>query len=186
MRFSMLYSGEQILSFKPCLVFYAGDSLKKQKPKRRGRTDNVKRVYPHIICWGYKNISINKQGLGDILETQFKWKHMPIIFLQNFGAEPDYFFFTNFSGKIIFQVPFGANLFFSCLSKARIFFPKNIHPPTTTPITMPIMDTDRKGNGNAYRTCTAMQRRAKNPKYFDSWKCLRFWCIKDKTALFRF
>ena len=28
MRFSMLYSGEQILSFKPCLVFYAGDSLK--------------------------------------------------------------------------------------------------------------------------------------------------------------
>ena len=27
MRFSMLYSGEQILSFKPCLVFYAGDSL---------------------------------------------------------------------------------------------------------------------------------------------------------------
>ena len=29
MRFSMLYSGEQILSFKSCLVFYAGDSLKK-------------------------------------------------------------------------------------------------------------------------------------------------------------
>ena len=28
MRFSMLYSGEQILSFKLCLVFYAGDSLK--------------------------------------------------------------------------------------------------------------------------------------------------------------
>ena len=27
MRFSMLYSGEQILSFKLCLVFYAGDSL---------------------------------------------------------------------------------------------------------------------------------------------------------------
>ena len=27
MRFSMLYSGEQILSFKSCLVFYAGDSL---------------------------------------------------------------------------------------------------------------------------------------------------------------
>ena len=26
MRFSMLYSGEQILSFKSCLVFYAGDS----------------------------------------------------------------------------------------------------------------------------------------------------------------
>ena len=25
--FSMLYSGEQILSFKSCLVFYAGDSL---------------------------------------------------------------------------------------------------------------------------------------------------------------
>ena len=30
MRFSMLYSGEQILSFKLCLVFYAGDSLKLQ------------------------------------------------------------------------------------------------------------------------------------------------------------
>ena len=30
MRFSMLYSGEQILSFKPCLVFYAGDSLSKE------------------------------------------------------------------------------------------------------------------------------------------------------------
>ena len=29
MRFSMLYSGEQILSFKPCIVFYAGDSLTK-------------------------------------------------------------------------------------------------------------------------------------------------------------
>ena len=29
MRFSMLYSGEQNLSFKSCLVFYAGDSLKK-------------------------------------------------------------------------------------------------------------------------------------------------------------
>ena len=28
MRFSMLYSGEQILSFKSCLIFYAGDSLK--------------------------------------------------------------------------------------------------------------------------------------------------------------
>ena len=28
MRFSMLYSREQILSFKSCLVFYAGDSLK--------------------------------------------------------------------------------------------------------------------------------------------------------------
>ena len=27
MRFSMLYSGEQILSFKSCLIFYAGDSL---------------------------------------------------------------------------------------------------------------------------------------------------------------
>ena len=27
MQFSMLYSGEQILSFKLCLVFYAGDSL---------------------------------------------------------------------------------------------------------------------------------------------------------------
>ena len=27
MRFSMLYSGEQILSFKSCLVFNAGDSL---------------------------------------------------------------------------------------------------------------------------------------------------------------
>ena len=28
MRFSMLYSGEQILSFITCLVFYAGDSLR--------------------------------------------------------------------------------------------------------------------------------------------------------------
>ena len=27
MRFLMLYSGEQILSFKSCLVVYAGDSL---------------------------------------------------------------------------------------------------------------------------------------------------------------
>ena len=27
MRFSMLYSREQILSFKSCLVFYAGDSF---------------------------------------------------------------------------------------------------------------------------------------------------------------
>ena len=29
MRFSMLYSGEQILSFKSCLVFDAGDALSK-------------------------------------------------------------------------------------------------------------------------------------------------------------
>ena len=29
MRFSMLYSGEQILSFKSCFVFYAEDSLNK-------------------------------------------------------------------------------------------------------------------------------------------------------------
>ena len=28
MQFSMLYSGEQNLSFKSCLIFYAGDSLK--------------------------------------------------------------------------------------------------------------------------------------------------------------
>ena len=28
MRFSMLYSGDQVLSFKPCLLFYAGDSLR--------------------------------------------------------------------------------------------------------------------------------------------------------------
>ena len=27
MQFSILYSGEQILSFKSCLIFYAGDSL---------------------------------------------------------------------------------------------------------------------------------------------------------------
>ena len=27
MWFSMLYSGKQILSFKPCFLFYAGDSL---------------------------------------------------------------------------------------------------------------------------------------------------------------
>ena len=30
MQFSMLYSGEQILSFKVYLVFYAGDSLRNQ------------------------------------------------------------------------------------------------------------------------------------------------------------
>ena len=35
MRFSMLYSGEQILSFKSCLVFYAGDSLSNTKKKQR-------------------------------------------------------------------------------------------------------------------------------------------------------
>ena len=28
MRFSMLYSREQVLSFKPCLLFYAGDALR--------------------------------------------------------------------------------------------------------------------------------------------------------------
>ena len=26
----MLYSGEQVLSFKPCLLFYSGDSLKSE------------------------------------------------------------------------------------------------------------------------------------------------------------
>ena len=38
----------------------------------------------------------------DILETQFKWKHMQIFFFcTKFWAEPDYFF-TNFLGKNIF------------------------------------------------------------------------------------
>ena len=31
MRFSMLYSGEKILSFKPCLLFYTGESLNLSK-----------------------------------------------------------------------------------------------------------------------------------------------------------
>ena len=35
MRFSMLYSGEQILSFKSCFVFYAGDSWKMERQKRK-------------------------------------------------------------------------------------------------------------------------------------------------------
>ena len=40
MQFSMLQSGEQILSYKLCLVFYAGDSLTVLK----------------IVIWGGKEL----------------------------------------------------------------------------------------------------------------------------------
>ena len=81
----------------------------------------------------YNNILINKgvcvAGGGggglcpletiDILETQFKWKPLQIIFLLNFGAEPDHFF-TIFLGKaILFLNPLSRH-FFSGISKARI------------------------------------------------------------------
>ena len=39
MRFSTLYSGEQILSFKLCLVFYAGDSLTFQSYQDYGKVN---------------------------------------------------------------------------------------------------------------------------------------------------
>ena len=42
MRFSMLYSGEQILSFKSCLVFYAGDSLRSIKGHHLNKLDSTR------------------------------------------------------------------------------------------------------------------------------------------------
>ena len=41
MQFSMLYSGEQILSFKPCLVFYAGDSLNEHFADKRNNFNGI-------------------------------------------------------------------------------------------------------------------------------------------------
>ena len=49
MRFSMLYSGEQILSFKPCLLFYTGDSLRVEL----GLVHNIHWVWDHVKCLGH-------------------------------------------------------------------------------------------------------------------------------------
>ena len=60
MRFSMLYSGEQILS---CLVFYAGDSLIKEK-------------LIDLIEWTFQRegvhltLPVTKDRLSSLLETQ--------------------------------------------------------------------------------------------------------------------
>ena len=63
-------------------------------------------------CQTYKS-NCKKSGqseANDILEAQFKWNYL-------LNDEPDYFF-TNFLGKIIFWIPFCANLFtFTCISK---------------------------------------------------------------------
>ena len=63
MRFSMLYSGEQILSFKSCLVFYAGDSLRKNIKTEHFSTINrsienlhnvmIKNAYPRFLPFYY-------------------------------------------------------------------------------------------------------------------------------------
>ena len=61
MRFSMLYS-EQILSFKPCLIFYAGDSLNSHPLFQKSAYG------PESIGYkGYKNMNVKK------LHNLMKW-----------------------------------------------------------------------------------------------------------------
>ena len=58
MLFSMLYSGEQILSFKLCLVFYAGDSLR----FRTDRAGYTVKVLTRLLLWRFyvgRNFSIS-------------------------------------------------------------------------------------------------------------------------------
>ena len=85
MRFSMLYSGEQILSFKSCLVFYAGDSISIFFYHLNDKESNGKnylfakfvavlRVYPslvltiflvflsHMSVWGLDGVGEGRSG----------------------------------------------------------------------------------------------------------------------------
>ena len=67
MRFWMLYSGEQILSFKSCLVFYAGDSLNIDNHYFEGM---VNRIYP-------PELQLNKPNTSDT-EAPFLDLHLSI------------------------------------------------------------------------------------------------------------
>ena len=83
----------------------------------------------------YNNILIKKGVWGgglcpletiDILETQFKWKPLQIIFfLLNFGAEPDLFFTIFFrQGNIFFKSPFETFFFFFLHIQSQDFMPE--------------------------------------------------------------
>ena len=62
MRFSMLYSGEQILSFKSCLVFYAGDSLSLESVKNylTSALKSYTQIEPQVIVNCIKKHGDNK------------------------------------------------------------------------------------------------------------------------------
>ena len=59
MRFSMLYSGEQILSFKSCLVLYAGDSLSTDHAKLNA-TNTDHNLYLNTVTHYYGKRTIKK------------------------------------------------------------------------------------------------------------------------------
>ena len=70
---------------------------------------------------------------SDILETQFKWKHMQTIFLLNFGSEPDYCFNYFFVRQdYFFKSPF-ETFFFLAYPKPGFVFSKIYQPPPPPP-----------------------------------------------------
>ena len=74
MRFSILYSGEQILSFKSCLVFNAGDSLNNLKifasEIRRLKTADSICLSPYIILYLYFVIKAVTCSLAEVAPPQ--------------------------------------------------------------------------------------------------------------------
>ena len=65
MRFSMLYSGEQFLSFKSCLVFYAGDSL-------NYRAEYLGQSIVNITCPRFCSVcGITSFCIKDLIATTF-------------------------------------------------------------------------------------------------------------------
>ena len=71
MRFSMLYSGGQNLSFKSCLVFYAGDSLRnsyfKQYREYRKLVKYKRKHYTKILYQNWMNWNAMTLNLTGIL-----------------------------------------------------------------------------------------------------------------------
>ena len=75
MRFSMLYSGEQILSFKSCLVFYAGDSLSMANIRIKKIDLNVREYSEHLNSVS-SQCAHDKSSIARKLEDHprnFKW-----------------------------------------------------------------------------------------------------------------
>ena len=88
MRFSMLYSGEQILSFKSCLIFYVGDSLNLENQNRFDPLTKGKKTgsssfgtSKNNFIGGHKFVSINISSIrGKKLELlAFLDFHQPHI-----------------------------------------------------------------------------------------------------------
>ena len=65
----MLYSGEQILSFEPCLVFYAGDSLSKLEDYMYARSKIPSHVYFTVPYITIEQVSEFIHALGPTKAT---------------------------------------------------------------------------------------------------------------------